>query len=744
MNARYMNRYPNIASLLAVIALLAAGQAVFADAPRALPVGKLPADQRLAAPKDLNGYFPMQVPATAADWQKRADIVRRQAKVATGVWPLPEATPVNAVVHGLIDRDEYTVERVSLESWPGHFVTGSLYRPKGRGGKLAAVLCPHGHWANGRFFDAGIAAAKQQIVSGAERFVNSGRFPLQARCVQLARMGCVVFHYDMLGYADSQQLSGALAHGYAKIRPEMEVADNWGFFSAQAELRLQSIMGLQTYNSIRALDWISGLPEVDAQRVGVTGASGGGTQTFILTAVDPRPAVAFPAVMVSTAMQGGCTCENCSLLRIDTGNIEMAGLFAPKPLGMTGADDWTKEIATKGLPELKQLYKLLGAEANVRAWPLVQFPHNYNHVSRAAMYGWMNKHLKLGLADPVIEEDFVPLTVEEMTVWDGTHPKPPAGDEYERRLIKQITADSEKQVAALKPKDGASLEKYRDVVGGAVEALLGHSIRDIGVAEFDKTLEEDRGDYTQFAGLLRNPLHGQELPVAFLLPKKWNKRVALWIDESGKAGLYGADGQPRPEVKKLLAAGTSLGGIDLIGQGEFLAPGQPPLKNRRVNNPREFAGFTYGYNHPLFAQRVHDILTLISFARHDEHKPERVDLIGLNGAGPWVAAAAAVAGDAVDRVAIDTAGFRFQRLTAFDDAAFLPGIVKYGDLPALLALAAPHRLWIAGEKGQLPEIVRQAYTAAGQPAGANAHQGDEAAAAQAAVDWLTIGVAPPR
>ncbi|OYV83382.1 MAG: hypothetical protein B7Z73_16020, partial [Planctomycetia bacterium 21-64-5] len=492
---------------------------VQADAPRALPPGKQPADKRLAEPKDLDGYFPMSVPATVDAWQKRAERVRRQAKVATGIWPLPSSTPVNAVVHGRVDRNEYTVDRVYLESYPGHFVTGSLYRPKGRNGKLPAVLCPHGHWANGRFVDQGVATARQQIVDGAERFVNSGRFPLQARCVQLARMGCIVFHYDMLGYADSQQISYELAHRYGKIRPQMESADQWGLFSAQAELRLQSVMGLQTYNSVRALDWISSLPDVDATRIGVTGASGGGTQTFVLCAVDSRPAAAFPAVMVSTAMQGGCTCENCSLLRIDTGNIELAGLFAPKPLGMTGADDWTKEIASKGLPELKQLYKLLGAEANVMAKPLVQFPHNYNYVSRAAMYSWFNKHLKLGYTDPIVEEDFVPLSVAEMTVWDDTHPKPAGGDDYERSLVKHITQDADRQIAALQPRDAATLTKYREVVGGAVEALVGHSLAEIGSPEFEKSLEEDRGDYTEFAGLLRNPLHGQELPVAFLLPK---------------------------------------------------------------------------------------------------------------------------------------------------------------------------------------------------------------------------------
>ncbi|MGH7139116.1 MAG: acetylxylan esterase, partial [Pirellulales bacterium] len=106
------------------------------------------------------------------------------------------------------------------------------------------------------------------------------------------------------------------------------------------------------------------------------------------------------------------------------------------------------------------------------------------------------------------------------------------------------------------------------------------------------------------------------------------------------------------------------------------------------------------------------------------------------GAGPWVAAAAALAGAAVDRVAIDSADFRFTRLTAFDDAAFLPGIVKYGDLPALLALSAPRPLWLSGEKGETPAIVRKAYTAAGQAANLTEYKGDEAGEASAAIEWL--------
>src|SRR5262249_10850305 len=243
-----------------------------------------------------------------------------------------------------------------------------LYRPKGRAGKLAGVLCPHGHWNNGRFFDAGEQEAAAQIKQGAEKTVEGARYPLQARCAQLARMGCVVFHYDMVGNADSKQ-----------------IAHRDGFTDADAELRLQSFMGLQTWNSIRALDFLLSLPEVDPKRIGVTGASGGGTQTFILCAIDDRPAAAFPAVMVSTAMQGGCICENCSYLRQGAGNIDLAALFAPKPLAMTGAKDWTIDIETKGLPELKAVYRLYNAEDRVLAKCFPQFGHNYNQVSREVM-----------------------------------------------------------------------------------------------------------------------------------------------------------------------------------------------------------------------------------------------------------------------------------------------------------------------------------------------------------------------
>ncbi|HTN74505.1 MAG TPA: acetylxylan esterase, partial [Pirellulaceae bacterium] len=388
---------------------------VQAAGPQVLSEGKAPHDARLAPPKDYDGYFPFTPSATVDAWNERAALVRRQILVSQGLWPLPTKAPLNAVVHGRIERDGYTVEKVYFESLPGFFVTGNLYRPVGKPGKLPVVLRPDGHFSEGRFHDAGRANVRKEIVQGAERFEEGGRSPVQACCMQLARMGCVVFHYDMLGYADSQQLSLELVHKFAKQRPEMNAVTNWGLYSPAAEARLQSVMGLQTWNSIRVLDFLETLPDADMSRVGVTGASGGGTQTMLIAAIDPRITVAAPAVMVSTSMQGGCTCENASLLRVNTGNVEFAALFAPKPQLCLSADDWTREMPTKGFPELLKHYQLLGAENQVLHRPLLHFGHNYNYVSRANIYSWFNKHLKLGQIEPIVEEAYDRLSRDEMS-----------------------------------------------------------------------------------------------------------------------------------------------------------------------------------------------------------------------------------------------------------------------------------------------------------------------------------------
>lgn len=740
--------------LWALTATLLGSISVSAQAPRALAAGTLPDDSRLGALRSLESYFPFTPVASKEAWAKRAQALRRQAQVAEGLWPMPtQRPPVNAQVFGRIDRDDYTVEKVILESLPGHYVTGNLYRPKGRAGRLPAVLNPHGHWHNGRFNASSEAEVRKQISIGAERFENSGRFPIQARPVQLARMGCVAFFYDMEGYADSIQLAdekGAPMHRPG-VRPAMNTKQDWGFSSPQADLRLQSLMGLQTWNSIRALDFITSLPDVDPAKIAVTGASGGGTQSFMITAIDDRIAVAVPAVMVSTAMQGGCTCENAAYLRIGAGNVDLAALAAPRPLGLIAANDWTREIMSKGYPDLKNLYAMLGVSDKVYAEAHLNFEHNYNAVSRSVMYTFLNKQFELGFPEPVIEKDFQPLTKEQLSVWDAQHPAPSGdrvGPAHERALVKQLTDISDKQITTLKG------DEFNRVVGGGWDVMIGRRLADVGAVQFEMKEKASLFANWKMTGLItregqpHSPLfteankNGREqLPVLFLHPKEnWNGQVVIWINEIGKAGLLGADGTPLPAVMKLLDAKYSVLSGDLYMQGEFTTDGKSPAAQRvqpysnGADPWMQASVYTFAYNRPLFCQRVNDVLTLIRFTQLDEHQAKTIHLVGLGPvAGTIAAAARAQAGSAIDKAAIDTGGYRFAGIERLDDAMFVPGAVKYLDVPGLLALNAPGKLWLAGEPGD-SKLVKDAYAAAGQAAALTISA--EHQDAGAAVDWL--------
>jgi hypothetical protein len=361
------------------------------------------------------------------------------------------------------------------------------------------------------------------------------------------------------------------------------------------------------------------------------------------------------------------------------------------------------------------------------------------------MYRWFNQHLKLGVEEPIVENDIEPLSREEMTVWNEQHPKPEGGEEYERSLLRWITEDSNRQMAALVPTDEGSLAEYRGTVGGAWDVMVGRSLPKPGAIEATQRKDADQGTWTLSTFLLRHAVLDktetkvEEVPAVMLMPKAWNNRVVIWVDQQGKQGLFTPQGTPRAAVEKLLSAGSAVVGLDLLGQGEFTADGQP-LAKQRLQYPREepwkqYAGYTFGYNHPLFSQRVHDILSAISFARDMGPDRVRVDLVGLGGAGHWVAAARAQAGAVVERAAIDTGGFRFAKVSAIDDTDFVPGAAKYLDLPGLLALSAPGKLWLAGE-GDDSAVVRQVYQAAGSADQLTIADGSRHDDETAAAEWL--------
>ncbi len=653
-------------------------------------------DIRLQEPKDLNGYFPFNPPSSLSEWDERREQVRRQILVSQGLWPMPTKTPLNPVIHGKVEGDGFTVERVYFESAPGFYVTGSLWKPKEIKGKVPGIMFAHGHWQDARLSLSTPEKTRAEIAAGGERFEKGGQSIFQSLCVQLARMGCIVWQWDMLSDSDSIQLSREVVHKFAKQRPEMNTTENWGLYSPQAESHLQSIMGLQTLNAVRGLDFMLSLPEVDPERTAITGASGGGTQTMLLAAIDDRIKLSFPCVMVSTAMQGGCTCENASLLRINTGNVEFAGLFAPKPQGMNTANDWTKEMAMKGFPDLQKLYTTYGKTDNVLLVRGEHFPHNYNAVTRSAFYTFVNKHFKLGFPSPVIETDYEPLNKEQLTVWDDKHPAPKAGDpEFERSLLKWLKEDADKQLREADPK----------VLREAVEVVIGRTYDKAGEVEWTLGDKQDRGDHLEMTGTLTNKTYGEELNVSWLYPKQWNGRVVIWLDDAGRSGIQS------DEVKKLIASGAAVLGVDLLFQGD-----EPVKQTRVVANPREFAGYTHGYNHALFAQRTHDVLTLVSFLRNTNvgthPSPKTVGIAAFGPqTGPTAVAALALAGDHVDRAALNTHGFRFGKVLDYRDPMFLPGGSKYLDLPGMLSLSDRQKRWVAGEneerKGQAIDWLMQ-------------------------------------
>ena len=635
------------------------------------------ADQRAGKVKDLNS--PREFPAihSRSEWESRAKEIREQILVSCGLWPMPEKTPLNARIFGKVERDGYSVEKVYFQTYPGFYLAGNLYRPLGKGrGPFPAILNPHGHWANGRMADT-----------------NEGS--IAARCINFAKQGMIAFSYDMVGYNDTQF-------------PDWPASDELyrrhrRFATNEANLLWNiSLMGLQTWNSIRALDFLESLSDADTSRLACTGESGGGTQTFMLGAVDDRLAAQAPVVMVSHSMQGGCSCENAPGLRVEYSNMEIAAVPAPRPQILVAATgDWTKMTLTVEGPAVASVYKWFNAEDRLR-YVRFDFNHNYNQTSREAVYEWFGKWL-LKSPDPAAlkEAAYIKEPDAELRVWpDG---KMPADALTERDLIKSLVRMDEAQLEALRPRDRESLERFKRVLSPAWKHTL-----QVNVPEGDLVVEagavSKAGDYTVSRLAIGRAGKGDRLPVLMISPPRDRLNdIVILAHPEGKSAFLDKAGAPAGLAKKVLERGSSVVLFDAFKTGELAG----------AEKQARFDLFFTAYNRTDLQERVQDCITVCAFAQ-THSKSRRVMLCGVGRAGLW-ALLAAPAADAVaaDGDALDLASD--EALLARD--LFTPGIRKIGAFAGAAALAAPHPLLLhnAG-KNFATGLLGDVYAAAGAQA----------------------------
>jgi dienelactone hydrolase len=603
-------------------------------------------DSRVRDIRHVNYNYGFRPYPTKEAWLAKKEALRMQILVAAGLHPRPKRCPLKTKFVGRIKREDYTVEQVYFESFPGFYVSGDLYRPKGKalGRTRPGIANPHGHTLRGRLHD-------DETYSAA------------ARCIGFARMGFVAFTYDMLGFCDSWQVSHR-------------------FGTPQDELRGLSNLGLQLWNGMRVLDFLESLPDVDPERLACTGESGGGTQTFLLSAVDERVSVSAPVNMISHTMQGGCRCENCGLLRLDTFNVEIGAMMAPRPMMMISATgDWTKDTPTMEFPATRSIYRLLGAEDNVR-FVRIDAPHNYNKQSREAVYGFFAKHL-LGRKSsaPVPEKPYTKEPDVALLVW-YLRAKPKEAVTQDE-LLARLAKESERQLGELKPRTKAALGRFRKVYGAGLKAALAAELPAGSDVKVYKRARKTFPACSVEQVVIGRKGKGDKVSGTLVLPAEAAQALSatLLVHPKGRAALVDARARKvKPIVRRLLDAGQVVLAIDAFNTGEASA-------KRRLDY-----NYWTCYNRTDAANRVQDILTALAFLGGREGIAT-VNLVGLGDAGTWCLPARALAPD-VRATVIDAARLDTSSDDELVEKLFIPSLRREGDVRTAMALSAPGRLFI--------------------------------------------------
>ena len=305
--------------------------------------------------EDILNYL-QTVYTDKASWEARRAVLQTELRENAGLNGLPAAPASKPILSKKRIYVDYYVQNFALEILPGVYCTGSMYHPvKYKKGSCPIVLNPNGHFGKGRY-----------------------RYDHQVRCAMQAKMGCIAVSYDLFSW-DEQLLQ----------------------FEPRAH-RTAMAHTIQSLNAIRLLDYLCSLREADTTRVGITGGSGGGSQTMFITAIDDRITLSIPVVMTSSYFVGGCPCESGNPIHLSangTNNAEIAAMCAPRPmLIVSDGKDWTKDVPWLEFPFIQRTYAFYGANDQVENAHFPKEGHDYGPSKRQAAYAFMAKHWQLKCA----------------------------------------------------------------------------------------------------------------------------------------------------------------------------------------------------------------------------------------------------------------------------------------------------------------------------------------------------------
>ena len=648
-----------------------------------------------------------KLPVDAEAWRLRRPEVERAFRKAIGLERLPERSPLNVRVAAPVDMGDYVIENVIFESRPGFPVTANVYRPRtALHGKRAAILCPIGH-----YLSAGKRAAD-----------------VQARCIQLARMGFIVLTYDAIGQGE-RLLSGNIHHeaGYALL-PLGETIAGW-----------------MVWDSMRAIDYLLTREDVDPERIGVTGNSGGGLNTLFTAALDERVraavVVGFTFEFNNWLKYAGthCTCTHLPGMFRGMEWFEIAGLIAPRALMMLQGDQdgiFPISGARRAGHSTEAIYRMLGQPEQARFSELPGQPHAYSRPYREFMYGWMARHLlHQGNGEPIAESKIRPLDERDPRLLcdpDGSimQRSPTVVDLARRRAMEMIARMPESRSVEER---NAAAKWVRELT--APPELPLHYLAPQIVQRVRVT-----GGWMEKISF--DSEDGELIPGLLWLPQDRAARTktVVIVDSRGKQAVAESG-----FVQPLIERGLAVLAIDLRGRGETLGLMRPGW-----NTNFRLVATQIDFGQPLAGRRAFDLMRAVDYVgTRKELAADNLSVVGLgDDALPALLAAAAdtrirslaLAGYVHSFVAqMQTMategkdwknGWNDAQLTgrlntpeyAVDFGSVIPRALTSVDVPDILALVAPRKvLFCQAHDAQAPnaETLRVRFRQVLKAAGGN-------------------------